>query len=91
MHFQINEVSIQLMPAGDKDKDKEKDKGDKGNRPGPHPEPDRLGTGDPGGCGQTCTAGTGIGTAKNRMSSDVTQNLAFLQAQLRETLSVPPL
>lgn len=90
MHFRTNEIAIHLMPAGDKDKAKDKEKGKEKDK-GPSPEPEQAIRPGDGGCGQTCTLGTGgIGTAKRETSSDVIRNLAFLQAQLRETLASPP-
>lgn len=92
MHFRSNEISIHLMPAGDKDKDKNQEKQDKGNKGGPRPEPEegRIGTGDDGGCGATCTLGTGIGTAKRQTSGGMLRGLASLRVQLRETLAPSP-
>lgn len=92
MAFRMNDISIHLMPAGDKEKgkDKDEDKEKKGNRPGPHTDPNLVND-DDGGHGQGCTSATGRGTARRRTQSrDLTQALALLHAQLRETLAPPP-
>jgi hypothetical protein len=92
MTFRFDELSIHLMPAGDKQKDKDKEKENQGNRPGPRPDPNpELINNDDGGHGQGCTTATGRGTAKRTESRDLAQGLAFLRAHLRATLAPPPL
>ena len=93
MAFRIDDISIHLMPAGDKEKGQGKDenKEKKGERPAPRIEPNLVDD-DDGGHGQGCAPATGAqGTARRRMQSrDLAQALPLLQARLRETLAPPP-
>lgn len=93
MAFRIDDISIHLMPAGDKEKGQNKDenKEKRGERPAPQTDPNLINN-DDGGHGQGCAPATGQGTARRRMQArDLTQALPLLQARLRETLAPPPL
>ncbi|HWM91180.1 MAG TPA: hypothetical protein VN493_10465 [Thermoanaerobaculia bacterium] len=87
MDFRFDDITIHLMPADDKEKDKDK-KGEKEKNPRPVQPLRPADDGDPV---HGCTRISGSTEKKQTKAGDTAQTLAFLRAQLRETLSPPPL
>lgn len=90
MDFRIDDISIHLMPSGDKEDKADREKPGQGPRPkdedsqGPH--------------GQACTMATATPytpeaqrTGNCPKKAGAVEAMALLRSQLRETLAPPPL